>query len=280
MHRWGYAPTIEALAAQLLGGAVREDALLHQLEDASRFTVQGRFAALRGSEDLIPKSRERVTSHHRSAAEARAVAREFAEVFARHVALVDCIALSGSLATGGFRTGDDIDFDIFSRDGTKYVTYLAALLLGATFSIRYRRTHGLRKLICVNVIWTPNQVRPFVRNDDGLAFELLNCQPLVGGAYYQRVLHDNPWICGFFPQVERRVDIDVPLHPPSVLGRFLRWLERHPRGLAVAERWSRRVSFVIYTVVHRMRASDARAAARLEFLRRVKFPYEVFQDSP
>ena len=129
---------------------------------------------------------------------------------------MEAIALTGSVASGGYRPGDDVDFDLFVRTGTKYICYLAATLVGLKYSWRYRstdldslhRTPVLPKITCINVVWPTDQTRPFVRQDAALAFELRRCEPLIGWARFRKVLDDNPWIRGYFPQTYDKVAVD------------------------------------------------------------------------
>src|SRR2546422_228731 len=102
----------------------------------------------------------------------------------------------GLRASGGLEAGDDLDFNRFVDDGTKYIVYLTALLIGVKYSLLHGRTFtkgssflGLfPKVTCVNVVWTETDCRPFIRQDEFLAFELLRSVPIAGTAHYARTL--------------------------------------------------------------------------------------------
>jgi len=278
MHEWGYAPTVEALSRDLLGGAVSVADLLRSIETTNEILVEDGFAFLEGHKRLLQESRHRVESHQRLNGFARTIAEDFAQAIVRSCPLVDCVALSGSVASGGYAPRDDIDIDLFVRDGTKYLVYAIALILGLRVTIRHRRRFGLQKLICVNVVWTQAQSHPFVRQDHGLAFELLRCKPLLGEKHFRDVIKANPWVDAFFPQLREGSTSTLPMPEPSSLGRLVRWIGRHERLLRGMDRLSRLVTQTAYSMVHWLGRRDAQAIERLHFLQQVKYPYEVFQD--
>lgn len=286
MERWGYAPQLECLAEQLLGGRVSVENLRASIHSSPRIGTDRTFVYHRGREDLVRKSMERAASDQILNGKIRTIAKEFAKDLSRHCPFVECVALSGSAASGGFGPGDDIDFDLFVLPGTKYASYLLAILVGLKYSWRERRreldefyrTPLLPKVICINVVWPRDETQPFVRQDEGLAFELLRCVPLVGTGRYRDVLYDNPWLVGYLPQLFERdwsESFETPLSP---IGRFLCSVGRRPRALRWFERLSRRIDWVLYHLVQASRAKNPAARERMDFLRRVKYPYEIFQD--
>jgi hypothetical protein len=278
MHRWGYAPSVETLATELVGGTVPPSHILSSVDESSAMDLRDGFVYLEGNERLVAKSRARVTSHRVFNGEALLIAAEFARELVRDCPVVDCVALSGSAASGGYARGDDIDFDLFTRDGTKYLVYGVALALGLKFALRRWRSRGFRKLICINVIWTRSESRPFARQDEGLAFELLRCQPLVGGEVFRDVLGANGWTVQYFPQLHQKVLLENGRPSSSRIGHLISNLTRHPGLMAAANRTSRIVTRAAYEIAHLLRGRDPIALARIQFLQRVKYPYEVFQD--
>jgi len=278
MHRWGYTPSIETLADELLGGTITQAELRTAIVDDPRFHVVDGFVCLRGFEGLAETSCLRTATNRLLGQDARAIAREYARELLRACPIVDCIGMSGSLASGGFGPDDDIDFDLFVEDGAKYLVYAFALALGFRTSLRHANGGGLRKLICINVVWTRQQTFPFERTDEALAFELLHCSPIFGGAHFERVIEGNPWVTALFPQITRRTLGREPVPEPSLVGRVLRWIVKHPRLLRPIEATARALSFAGYTLVHWFKRHDEEARERLAFLQRVKYPYEVFQD--
>ncbi len=278
MHEWGYAPTVEALSRDLLGGTVSVAELLQSIETTRDVVVEDGFAFLQGHKRLLQESRNRVESHRALNGFARTIAEEFAQAIVRSCPLVNCVALSGSVASGGYAPRDDIDIDLFVRDGAKYLVYAIALILALRMTIRHRRMFGLRKLICINVVWTDAQSHPFARQDQGLAFELLRCKPLLGEKHFRDVIKANPWVDALFPQLREGSTSTVPRPEPSSLGKIVRWIGRHERLLRSTDRISRLVTHATYSFVHWLGRRNAPAKERLNFLQRVKYPYEVFQD--
>ncbi len=286
MHRWGYAPSIDTLAQQLLGGPVDPKVLRSIIQGLAEVTVDQGFVSLHGSEHLLKRSRERVGSNRDLAEEAWTIARDYARDLVRNCPFVEGIALSGSLASGGFGSRDDIDFDLIATPGAKYTCYLIAHLVGLKYGIRYRRrglddlhhTPVVPKLTCINVVWTEDQMLPFTRRDENMAFELLRCVPMVGVDRFEAAFARNAWIRDFFPQTFGRVWAEQPRGGLSLLGRVLAWVRRNPRMALALERVCRRVAWRLYRGVQRSRRSNPEAVARMEFLRRAKYPYEVFQD--
>lgn len=285
VDRWGYVPTVETLAEGLLGGRVLPSEILDAVHRSPRVRADAGYVYLRGDEALVAKSRRRGEAHRAQNGRVRRLAQAYAWEVMRSCPFVECAALAGSVASGGYEPGDDIDFDLFVRDGAKYTAYLAATLVGLRYARRgaaaapSHRTPILQKTMCINVVWHGGETRPFRRQDEGVAFELLRCEPLYGPARFREVLRDNPWIREYFPQLyDRPVGADPP-PPPNALGEVLLGIGRHPRLLRALERTSRFVSWLLYRFVQHSRR-DPEAVARMEFLRRVKYPYEVFQDSP
>jgi len=286
MHRWGYSPTIDALAKNLLGGSVRPADLARALGAQGQILVQDGFVSLLGYEGLIQRSSERVESHRVLNGDAWSVARMFTADLARLCPFLKCVAVCGSLASGGYAKSDDLDFDLFVSSGTKYVTYLLATVVGLKYSWRYRkrrlsRIHqvwGLPKLICINVVWTEDEVKPFVRRDADAAFELLRCHPVLGAAYFGHVCQENEWVGSYFPQVFIDHHWETPQPSPSFLNILLRRLGRHRPTLRMLECLSRGIVWLLYHFVQWTRRHDPEALHRMDFLRKVKWPYEVLQD--
>jgi len=266
------------LSKDLLGGPESLIDLRTLIESSPHIGVYDGFVCLRGHEALIGKSRPRVTENGLRNGEATAIAVDFARSLLRACPLVDCVALSGSVATGGYVPTDDVDLDIFVWDHAKYLTYALALALGFLVSLRSRKGGRLRKVVCINVIWTRSQAEPFARNDEALAFELLHCRPIFGALHFRQVITSNPWLLLFFPQLGSVNPTDRTPPDVSPIGRIVRWVGSHLVLLTLADRVGRLLSHAVYEFAHWFKRNDLEAMERLAFLREVKFPYEVFQD--
>lgn len=285
--RWGHAATVSGLAASLLGGPVEPPELRHVLQGMEDVALRGDLVGLSGEEDLLAKTDRRRQAHADLEATYLQVAEEFCHDLVSWCPFVQSVALTGSLASGGFAEGDDVDFDLLVERETKYICYLLGNLLGLKYAWRFRRrevnghhsTPLLPKITCLNVVWPEDEARPFARRDEAMAFELLRCQPLMGVEHFAEVLDANPWLREYFPQVyERSWEEVVPNGATHPVGKLLGSLRRFPRALDVLEAVSRSLSWALYRFVQWSRRNDDEAVRRMEFLRDVKYPYEVFQD--
>lgn len=286
MHRWGYAPTVPSLAGSLLGGPADSSELTSVLAQDDRVRLESGLAALKGRERMVVSSLARIASHGILNGSAWSVALEYSRDLLRVCPFLECVAVSGSLASGGYSSADDIDYDLFVIPGTKYTTYLLATVVGLKYSWRYRRRRldglhtvlSLPKPICINVVWTSDQTKPFSRQDENLAFELMRCQPVFGAGRFREVCRDNAWIASFFPQVYDRALADQLPVEDTRARKLLRWIGEHPRVMRLTEWTSRTVMWLAYRFAQWTRRRDALAVERMEFLRRAKYPYEMFQD--
>jgi len=286
-NRWGYGLAGDEVGRLLYGGPDNGPAVAATLAASPSIAFRDGFATLREREDLIAKCVSRRRSNGPLAASYFRIAEDFTRDLLRHSPFVRAVAVSGSTASGGLEAGDDIDFNLFAEDGTKYIVYLTALLLGVKYSLRHGRRFSmgtpllglLPKVTCVNVVWTQSDSRSFVRQDEFLAFELLRSVPIAGTAHYVETLRANPWLGIHFPQVFDQAFADrVPPPVGSALSSVQRWLAQNPRGRRLLDRVARGIAAALHRIVRLSRERDPEALARDAFLRRVKFPYDVFQD--
>lgn len=287
--RWGYGLSVDQLAHQLYGGSVPEADVVRALQETSGVAREDGFATVAGREDLLAKSIDRHRTNGAMASTYLGIAREFARDLLRHSPFVRAIAVSGSTASGGLGKGDDIDLNLFSEDGAKYVVYLTALLLGVKYALRYRRrfAHGsaflglFPKVTCINVVWTEGECRPFIRQDASLAFELFRSKAIFGADHYRQMLEANPWLGDHFPQVFGEAPGDPIAAPhPSRLARLQGWFALAPGRRHWLDRACRFAARTLHRLVDLSRERDSEAVRRTRFLRQVKFPYDVFQDGP
>ena len=285
--RWGYGLAGEDVARLLYGGSANTSDVTPALASYPAIAFRDGVATLPGRDDLVEKAIARRRSNGTLAALYFGIAEEFSRDLLRHSPFVRAIAVCGSTASGGIEAGDDVDFNLFTEDGTKYIVYLMALLLGVKYSLLHGRQFRrgtfflglLPKVTCVNVVWTESDARPFVRQDEFLAFELLRSVPIAGTAHLARTLEANPWLGIHFPQIFTRVFADrVGPQPPSLVAALLQRIAKNPLGRRFLDRACRAIAAAIHRLLRLSRERDPEAIARIAFLRRVKFPYDVFQD--
>lgn len=284
-HRWGYGLRVDRLAELCYGGPLP----MRAVDAATRstpFVREDGFVVLSGHSDLLGKSAERRRSHTALNGRYLPIAEAFARDLVARCPFVKAVTVSGSLASEGLGEGDDIDFNLFAETDTKYIVYIQAILLGIRISFGLRKagigdrgSPFLRKIACVNVVWTEDQVSPFRRQDRYLAFELLRSFPVYGASYYAWVLASNPWLREHFPQIHERALTDrVGARMPMAGSRVLAALGGRRAPRRILDRVCRSIAWLLYAAVQAARFRDRNARERSAFLRRVKFPYEVFQD--
>lgn len=246
------------------------------------FVMSGDVVCLPGGEHLLNRTSERLEANSKFGRGYLDLAKRFTEELASDCPFLLVSAVAGSISSNGVNIGDDLDFNLIVEDETKYLTYLCAVLLGLKYSLRHGETFGngggMRKLICINVVWTQSETDPFARRDDALAFELLLSRPLIGSDEFRRVLDRNEWVKSAFPQAFSTNFEPLARPPLSLIGRANALLTANHNLRRLANRVARMVARVIYSVYHWTQRKDSEAVARLELIKRVKYPYEVFQD--
>ncbi|AGY57863.1 hypothetical protein [Gloeobacter kilaueensis] len=274
-ERRGYCLSIENLARWLLGGPVEPERLEAVIKKSDRLHLSdGLVHTASCSATLVRRSCRRQAEHLQASRRWWSAVEAYIEQLVHYCPQIRCAALAGSLAAGGFQETDDVDFNLFVEDGTRYTTYLQANLIALGFSARYRhrptdvhtRRPFLPKLMSINVIWTDSDVRPFVRQDGPMALELLLNRPLWGIEYFQSVLGCNRWLDDYFPQFAAR-SFACAVKSGSPLTRLARWRERGAYTASyLGWRWQ------MWT-----RRNNPEALARVAQVRRHQSPYALFE---
>jgi predicted nucleotidyltransferase len=274
----GYNLTFESLSALLVGGPAQVPELRECVQALEGADTDGDLVGLRGRLRTRKCARRRA-ANGRWGQYALSIAREYAAELARVCPNVRCVMLAGSAGSGGFCDRDDIDLNIVVRDGTKYTSYLTALLLSLKFSLRYggrvgsRFLPGLKKVICVNVVWEERQVSPFARRDERLAFELLNSRVIYNEGFHRKMLERNAWAADLFPQLFTRGGGADPLPVPGAAGRAA-------SPSPAVEGFSRSFLFALYYFIWGLRGGQPRLRRRMRFVEEVKRPYGIFDVPP
>ncbi len=118
---------------------------------------------------------------------------------------LELMAISGSVAYGGTKVDDDIDFYIVTRADGLWITLLIAMGLA--------RLHRLRRpetpVFCFNRLEEADGCRARFRNSGEPLFarEALSLRVLRGAGFYRNLLESAPWMERWFPALYRkRVD--------------------------------------------------------------------------
>jgi hypothetical protein len=228
----GYNLTIEQLSKKLLGGQVPLSELALVLKTSSDFDSDGVFIATNGNL-YLEKCKNRHISNSKLEAIYTPIAAKYISHYIKLCPWVNCILVSGSMASDGLGQGDDIDLDIIVPDGLKYTSYFLAVVLSALYTVQYRKFFRRWYVVCISVVWECHQVLPFQRNDGQLAFELLNAKAMYNPAFFTYVLSQNTWLKTYFPQVYEHIEKNnefcdiVPQVKKNILTRVVESLSRH-----------------------------------------------------
>jgi hypothetical protein len=188
------------------------------------------------------------------------------------------VSIAGSLASGGFLETDDVDLNLVVEDGRRHLAYVAANLLGYGHALRFRgkpvdastRRPLAPRLMTLNLVLERWQCFPLARQDEDMAFELLQSEPLFGAAFLCQAVKANRGLTEAFPQLAGKTARDR-VTPRRRLPRalFPRLLDRPAEALGKAAwrymQWTRRRS--------------PEALARVAFVRRTMRPYTLFPDA-
>jgi len=261
----GYNLTIEQLASKLVGGSIPIPELRAILPRLPTIEMDNDFVATTGHL-YLEKCRQRQHTNRVLQPRYQYIATQFIEEYSRFCPWVVCILLSGSMASDGLGTGDDIDFDLIVPDGLKYTSYLLALLLSFKYSLIYGKQFWRRYVICISVIWEVHQVLPFQRNDGQLAFELLNAKVVYNPNFFIYLIKRNKWLNVYFPQLFDTNGTSVFTHPSRNQNRILK---------RCIETCSKNVLFIIVKLAMATLFKDHNITQRMK----VKYPYTLF-DQP
>ncbi len=291
MDRRGYGVAVADFARLLYGGTLPPAAVAAALEGMSEFGVSEGLVIRRDRRGEERAMRSRQFTHFVHGPEAERLAQDFAARLVSSCPLVRSVSLTGSMASGGFHPGDDVDVNLVAAPGAKYTVYLWALALAAVTSLRNlgKETDEmsalpfLPKIICVNVVWEEGQLRPLARQDKWIAYELLMHRPVLGAAAWRKVLSENRWMEEHFPQVFETGFVGEDSEGARRLaaarrrGRaFFNFLERHRRALSAVENCSRFAVIAIHRLVSLSRTRKPEARDREAFVNLVKRPYSVY----
>jgi hypothetical protein len=276
LERRGYALPATRLGELCLGGPISP------LE--VRFAVAASEGELREEAGLVVSPELAPRAHlisRRAALHAEAAPCYLPETYRfvrRLVALcpyVLSVCIAGSLASGGFRETDDVDLNLVVEDGRRHLAYVAVNLLGYLHALRFRGKpvdqHTRRplapRLMTLNLVLERSQCFPLERQDEAMAFELLQSVPLFGSGFLRQVLASNPGLSTAFPQL---LELSAPV---ELLPRG-----RMPAALfpAVLDRPARLLGHTAWRYMQWTRRRSPEALARVAFVRETMRPYTLF----
>lgn len=275
LERRGYALPPRQLGELCVGGPLSEDDVVAAVMPGGELELRGGLVL---SRCLVPRwdaIASRAACHRVQAPAYEAATRRFVRLFTALSPYVLSVSLAGSLASGGFRESDDVDLNLVVEDGRRHLAYVALNLLGAlhAFGRRGKPVDDLTRrplaprVMTANLVLERSQCFPLARQDEDMAFELLQSRPLYGARFLAAVVDANPRLLEHFPQLRER---PAPPDPPRRLpvGLFPSLLDRPARALGKAAwrymQWTRR--------------DRPEALARVAFVRSTMRPYALFED--
>ena len=280
LQRRGYALTAERLAAICLGGSVSTDEVRWAARASPDLSIAGGLVVTRSAIERVADIRSRAVDHGADAAAYVQMTMRFVRALVALAPFIRSVSIAGSLASGGFRSSDDVDLNLIVDDGHRHLAYVAVSGLGLVHALAHRhkpvddltRRPLAPRLMTANLILERTQCRPLARQDEDMAFELMMAEPIYGIEEVHQLLDANPMMLEHFPQLARKPPaqvIDAPSFrlPPALFPRSLDGAARRlGEGAWRYMQWTRR------------RHPDA--LARVAYVRSTMRPYALFDRSP
>lgn len=185
-------PTDVFASAEEVGQFLEEDETLR-----AEFLVIGGEVAPRGEVELIARRREqrRLTSDRLELAD------RFVSSLDRLCPWIELVGISGSVAYGGTKLHDDVDFFLVTQRNRMWISLFMAMGLA-----RIERTRGRDSVVfCFNRVTEREACEYSFRGSQEPLFarEALNLRILRGHGFYAKLLRSAPWMAQSFPRLYR-----------------------------------------------------------------------------
>jgi len=177
-------------------------------KNLKNFNFKDGFYFLPGRQRILGLRREREVE---SAKKLR-IAKQAAKIL-KIIPLVKFVGLSGSVAAGNPKKGDDIDFFIIARAGWLWTTRFLTTFLFSLLRVRRRPgDKSFRNKICLNMFLDESRLDIFSQNQDlFIAYEICQLKLLwQRDSTYQKFLLANLWIKDFLPNAVKNTLASVP----------------------------------------------------------------------
>jgi hypothetical protein len=275
LERRGYALAPERLGAVCYGGRLDVPQVLAAVAASPELALADGLVVSRAGAAASARIAARAAAHRLHAPAYLGAAARFVRLFTHLNPYVISVSLAGSLASGGFRESDDVDLNLVVEDGRRHLAYAALNGFGLLHALGKRgkpvddltRRPLAPRLMTANLILERSQCFPLQRQDEDMAFELLQSKPLYGGGFISAIIAANPGLSQHFPQL---ADGTVPALLAERGGGWLfpRFLDR-PAKLAGKAAWR----YMQWT-----RRKHPEALARVAYVRATMRPYTLFDD--
>ena len=254
LHRRGYALSPERLADVCLGGSISRDEVRRTVASSPDLALIDDLVVDRSAIGRVAEIRSRALDHGIDAAAYVDMTLRFVRALVAFAPFIRSVSIAGSLASGGFRSSDDVDLNLIVDDGHRHLAYVAVSGLGLVHAMGHRkkpvddltRRPLAPRLMTANLILERSQCRPLARQDEDMAFELMMADLIYGIEEARELLDANPMLLEHFPQLERKTPAHL-IYPPSLRlpeVLFPRFLDRAARMLGEGAwrymQWTRR----------------------------------------
>jgi hypothetical protein len=275
LRRRGYALAPDRLARLCLGGPVTSADVRWAVAASPDLAVVEGLVVERSAASKAPEIRSRAIEHDSEAGRYLEMTLRFVRTLVRVAPFIRSVSIAGSLATGGFRSSDDVDLNLIVDDGHRHLAYVAVNLLGLGHALRHRakpvddltRRPIAPRLMTANLILELSQCRPLARQDEDMAFELMVAEPVFGADVISGVIDANPTLLEHFPQLASK---PAPLLIAAPSRR------RSPHLLRRLDSAARVVGESAWRYMQWTRRGRPDALARVAFVRATMRPYTLF----
>jgi hypothetical protein len=279
LSRRGFALGPDRLAALCLGGAISEGDVRWAVAASSDLTIEHGLVLTRSDSGRADAIASRAAAHDSDAPHYLEMTVRFVHTLVSFAPFIRSVSIAGSLASGGFRSSDDVDLNLIVDDGRRHLAYVAVNVLGLLHALGHRskpvddltRRPLAPRLMTANLILERSQCHPLLRQDEDMAFEMAMSQPVFGLDVFDEVVQANPALIEHFPQLGYRSPALVM--DPGPRPRIPAWI--FP---SVLDGVARRVGGAAWHYMQWTRRGKPEALARVAYVRATMRPYSLFDE--
>lgn len=280
LGRRGYALSAERLGEVCIGGPISAEEVRSSVATSTDLVLADDLVVDRSTTGRVEEIRARASGHHTDATSYVRMTLRFVHALVSVAPFIRSVSIAGSLASGGFRSSDDVDLNLIVDDGHRHLAYVAVNVLGLMHALAHRakpvddltRRPVAPRLMTANLILERSQCFPLVRQDEGMAFELLMSEPIFGLEMMRELLDANPALLEHFPQLAYKRAPLLIAPPARRLPSAL-----FPSFLDIAARWLGENAWQFMQWTRRKRPD---ALARVAYVRTTMRPYTLFDPGP
>jgi hypothetical protein len=266
----------ERLAEVCLGGPISPDEVRWSVAASRNLVIAEGLVVDTSTLGSVAEIRSRAVGHGTEASAYVQMTARFVRTLVVLAPFIRSVSIAGSLASGGFRASDDVDLNLIVDDGHRHLAYVVVNALGLVHALAHRakpvddltRRPLAPRLMTANLILERSQCMPLIRQDEGMAFELLMAEPVFGIEAIRNVIEANAALLEHFPQLAGK-RASLLIDPPA---------RRLPRALfpSFLESAARLVGQNAWRYMQWTRRRSPIALARVAYVRSTMRPYTLF----